>query len=250
MTGKERTTTRALLLPPARAGLLVSVRSAHEARAALAGGATILDVKEPSNGPLGRAPEDTWKGIASIAPSEIPVSVALGELVEWADPDRSHPTPDFAGIAYRKLGLAGAGPRWRSDWAGLREQFGPGASWIAVAYADWRTIPGPGATPSPLDVLAEADVAGCAGILVDTWNKGPDVPRVDLSWRGFVERARGLGLIVAIAGGLDLRAIRALRPLGPDYFAVRGAACAGGTRSGTVDAARVSELAGAIRGEP
>ena len=35
--------------------LLVSVRSAAEAEAALLGGADVIDVKEPDRGPLGRA---------------------------------------------------------------------------------------------------------------------------------------------------------------------------------------------------
>ena len=36
-------------------GLLVSVRNVEEALAALEGGASLIDVKEPSRGPLGRA---------------------------------------------------------------------------------------------------------------------------------------------------------------------------------------------------
>ena len=39
----------------AKPKLLVSVRSADEARAALAGGADLIDVKEPAHGPLGAA---------------------------------------------------------------------------------------------------------------------------------------------------------------------------------------------------
>ncbi|GIS63269.1 MAG: hypothetical protein CM1200mP2_54940 [Planctomycetaceae bacterium] len=36
-------------------GLLVSVRSGQEARAAIEGGCAVLDVKEPAHGPLGMA---------------------------------------------------------------------------------------------------------------------------------------------------------------------------------------------------
>ena len=46
------------------AGLLVSVRSAEEARAALAGGATVIDIKEPDRGPLGRAEPEVWQQVA------------------------------------------------------------------------------------------------------------------------------------------------------------------------------------------
>ena len=65
------------------AGLLVSVRSADEARTALAGGATVIDVKEPERGPLGRADPATWRAAnpverADLRP-EVPVLLMHGE---------------------------------------------------------------------------------------------------------------------------------------------------------------------------
>ena len=63
-----------------RPGLLVSVRSAPEARAACRGGATVIDVKEPARGPLGRADAPTWRAVRAVVPEAVPVSVALGEL--------------------------------------------------------------------------------------------------------------------------------------------------------------------------
>src|SRR4051795_6593943 len=95
------------------AGLLVSVRSVDEARAALAGGAAVIDVKEPDRGPLGCADFEVCRAVRRVVPPEVPVSVALGELREWMGTGRTAPPPSpdpFAGIAYRKLGLAGAGP--------------------------------------------------------------------------------------------------------------------------------------------
>jgi uncharacterized protein (UPF0264 family) len=47
---------------------------------------------------------------------------------------------------------------------------------------------------------------------------------------------------VALAGSLDVAGIRRLRPLDPDIFAVRGAACRGGDRNGPVDPERVARL--------
>ena len=41
--------------------LLVSVRNGQEAEAALAGGAHVIDVKEPARGSLGRADETTLR---------------------------------------------------------------------------------------------------------------------------------------------------------------------------------------------
>src|SRR6516162_4075910 len=103
------------------AGLLVSVRSAEEARAAVEGGATVVDVKEPDRGPLGRASGETWRAVLEMVPPSIPVSVALGELGEWQGGLGS-----LEGIAFRKLGLSGAGADWRGRWAEIRRLEGDG----------------------------------------------------------------------------------------------------------------------------
>ena len=84
-------------------------------------------------------------------------------------------------------------------------------------------------------------VESCRGLLIDTWDKSRP-GGLDLSWAPIVERARGAGRLVALAGRLDLDAIRRLAPLRPDLFAVRGAACLGGDRLATVDRGRVAEL--------
>jgi uncharacterized protein (UPF0264 family) len=222
------------------AGLLVSVRSAPEALAAVAGGAAVIDVKEPGRGPLGRADAAVWRAVRAAVPRDVPVSVALGELAEWDGAGPPSPI-DLAGIAYRKLGLAGGGKDWRARWSGLCEGSGP--AWVAVAYLDWDRAE----APRPEAVLDAAIGLGCAGILFDTWEKGRPAPAIDPGW---VERARSSGLRVAVAGGLDEAAIRRLAPLAPDLFAVRGAACRGGDRSGTIDRGRVMRLVRAALNEP
>src|SRR5258708_20746520 len=60
--------------------LLVSVRSAAEAEAALAGGAGLIDVKEPLRGPLGRADNAIVRSVIAPGARTPPVSAALGEL--------------------------------------------------------------------------------------------------------------------------------------------------------------------------
>ncbi len=108
---------------PRVAKLLVSVRSAIEAEAALAGGASIIDVKEPSRGPLGRADWSVWREVRLAVPASIPVSVALGELTEWLEPSRLEIPEDlWAGIAFRKIGLSDAGTGWIDRWRDLRER--------------------------------------------------------------------------------------------------------------------------------
>jgi uncharacterized protein (UPF0264 family) len=234
------------------AGLLVSVRSVPEARAALAGGASVIDVKEPERGPLGCAEVQVWRDIRGVVPAGLPVSVALGELRDWVRGGRRPPEPgQFDGLAYRKLGLsgAGAGAGWERAWAALRREWGPGPSWIAVVYADWARAE----APDP-DAVAEAAMAAedCAGLLIDTWDKSRPSPiAADAFWCRWFDRVRtrsGGPLLIALAGGLDAAAIARLAPLGPDLFAVRGAACDGGDRRGAIDPGRVAVLVRAVAG--
>ncbi len=219
------------------AGLLVSVRSVDEARAAFEGGASIIDVKEPARGPLGCADLAVWKAVRDAIPAGIPVSIALGELPEWSGRARPH-ARWTSGVAYRKIGLAGAGLSWSHDWSRLRDDWDAETAWVAVAYSDWVRAK----APHPDDVLDTAlAMRDCPAILVDTWDKSTRT-RIDGTWLRWFSRARQGGLKTALAGGLDEAAIDRLSALRPDWFAVRGAACRQGDRHGLVDADLVARL--------
>ncbi len=224
------------------ARLLVSVRSAEEARSAFAAGASIIDIKEPDHGSLGMAPWSVWSDVHAALPAAAPISVALGELPEWlALRGTTLPTQAWAGISYRKLGLAGAGPDWQSQWQSVRCRFGDdqGPAWIAVIYADWLAA----RAPEPESILETAiRTDGVAGVLVDTWDKARAAD-LDDRWNPFLARVRQAGKLLALAGGLDRSAIASLNPFAPDIVAVRGAACVDGNRRSRIDPERVGELA-------
>ena len=57
--------------------LLVSVRNAAEAETALAGGATVIDVKEPSRGSLGRVDDATLAEVMRRG-GRRPISAGVG----------------------------------------------------------------------------------------------------------------------------------------------------------------------------
>ena len=59
--------------------LLVSVRSAAEVAAAVAGGADIVDAKEPTRGLARRGERPVLREIARCVPAGMPFSIALGE---------------------------------------------------------------------------------------------------------------------------------------------------------------------------
>jgi (5-formylfuran-3-yl)methyl phosphate synthase len=223
--------------------LLVSVRSAEEVAAALAGGADIVDAKEPARGSLGAVTAAVLSAIAARTPAWVPLSVALGDCTGL---DELHASMDASRIAarrapvYLKLGFAGTRSfeRITALLQSAVANAGPDGI-VAVGYADH----GSAETRSPEEVLRAAVKAGARGFLVDTWRKDERALLDHLS----VERlaslsvaARAAGLLVALAGSLDGDAIARLAGLA-DVVGVRGAACRGG-RSGEVDAGRVAEL--------
>lgn len=224
-------------------GLLVSVRSASEASEALLGGVSVVDVKEPARGPLGCADPGVWRAVVAAVSGRVPVSVALGELREWAD----RPPPGlraFDGVAYRKVGLSGVvGEDWEGRWDRVRLAFGPGPGWVAVSYVDHDRA----GAPSPSAVRdASIDRPDCIGLLLDTWDKSrpADYSGFSPDWFDPVRRS---GRFVALAGGLGLGDFDRLSALRPDLLAVRGAACEGGERGGSVCRARVRRLVDASR---
>jgi uncharacterized protein (UPF0264 family) len=229
--------------------LLVSVRSAAEARWAAGAGAALIDVKEPDRGPLGRAECGVWREVSQALPPSIPLSVALGELSDWLGPNQpALPADAWASISLRKLGLAGTTTYWRQDWRGLRSRLGEDErpAWIAVVYADWQSA----SAPDP-DAIVDAacESPSIVGVLVDTWSKIEPF-RVDAAWIAWARRVRAARLTLAVAGGLNRESIPGLARLAPDIIAVRGAACVEGRRRGVIDPRRVAELAIAVAALP
>jgi uncharacterized protein (UPF0264 family) len=222
--------------------LLVSVRSAPEAEAALRGGAALLDVKEPAHGPLGRAGDATLGEVVRAVAGRRPVSAALGELADA----RGLPPADLP-LAYVKWGLAGfrGGSVWQDDLGGATRALAehrPGCRAVAVAYADWERAQAP--PPEEVCDFALAHPAGA--FLIDTWGKDGSTLLDWLSLREvgrLCERCRAAGVTVALAGSLGPGEIRVLLPVRPDWFAVRGAACRDRQRSAAIDEDRVRRLA-------
>jgi uncharacterized protein (UPF0264 family) len=232
--------------PPA---LLVSVRDPSECSAAIAGGASLIDVKEPRSGPMGMADPDVIAEVAAQVSGRLPVSVALGELVDWPVRPRIELV---TGITFVKIGLAGCGglPNWPELFDEFRAQveMQSHARLVAVAYADWRRAN----APSPEHVVEFAFGRQLAAFLIDTCVKDG---RTLLDWTSaeqLGEICKRLGsrrIPLALAGSLGREQIHELRPVRPAWFAVRGAACNGG-RDGTIDSERVRELVNEIALQP
>jgi uncharacterized protein (UPF0264 family) len=219
--------------------LIVSVRNRVEAQDALAGGADLLDVKEPTRGSLGAPDLTDVADILGLAAGRCPVSAALGELIGYRKNLIGLP------VSYLKWGLAGCAgtPEWPERFFRLVDLIRtavPEARPVAVAYADWQRAQ----APSPHQVLEEGRKTGCSAFLIDTCIKDG---RGILSWFGLPElralraAAHDQEMEFALAGSLQADDIPAALELAPEWIAVRGAVCRGG-RKGPLCREKVSQL--------
>lgn len=221
--------------------LLVSVRDAAEAQAALDGGADWIDLKEPTRGPLGAVDADVAHEVVALAHSRAAISAACGELLDWPQsPARRLLAVD--GIAQLKLGLAGCREHaWRDAWlAAQREATDAGKGIVAVIYADAE----PAQAPSPAEIAEFASAHGAKWLLVDTFDKGQGTLADFLNSEELLAlfaAAKAQGMTTAAAGRLTAEAIAVLPREVVDVAAVRSAAC-GGQRHATVSAAAVAAL--------
>jgi uncharacterized protein (UPF0264 family) len=232
-------------------GLLVSVRTAAEARAAVAGGAAIIDIKEPKAGPLGRATVSVTVGIIEAVAGARPITLACGELVDGIEQISAHTHDVWSRLgANQAVPVAvKAGPRglrgrpWSEAFARFKNGLPAGVEAVAVAYADWSKS---GNDP-PLRMLFRAHEAGARTVLIDTFDKAAaglvSIASAD-DLRLWIDQARSLSLRLALAGRLTATEVDLVFRLGGDVAGVRSAACLGG-RSGQVDA---SLVAGLVRG--
>ncbi len=228
--------------------LLVSVVSAEEARRAVAGGADIVDVKDPREGALGAPSPRVVSEVVAAVGGAAPVSVALGDL-----PALPHTAALAArgavacGAQFVKVGLRGV---CEVDGAvavmsAVLDAVGDQVGVIAVAYADAGALDPPALSPAWLPLVIER--TGIAGALVDTFVKDGRglygwLSEAELT--GFVARTRAAGGTFGVAGQLRLGD---LRRTDADIVGVRSAVCRGGDRSSEIALELVADAVAEVR---
>jgi len=222
--------------------LLVSVADTAEAKAAIEGGADIIDAKDPTTGALGRVSLSMLQAIRETVASSIPLSAALGDV---RFPEAV--SPQFDGIdvplSFVKLGLHGfdAGSCARSIAAGVaRASRLPGEpGLVVVGFADMQKTGG-------LNLAQIADLAvreGADGFLVDTARKASG-SLFDYCTTGDLRAIRSnlpAAFTFAVAGSLRVEDIAAAIETDAHVMGVRGAACESG-RASRVSSAAVARL--------
>lgn len=230
---------------PHKTGLLVSVRTPEEAAVAVAAGAALIDVKDPSRGPLGMAHQEVLAAVQAAVGDAVPVSAALGE---WS-PNALTETAWHLELKpkYVKWGLAGYAPvpGWGEDLLDTRRQVPAETEVVLVSYADWELAK----CPPPAEVVKFAKRFRYTTVLFDTFTKSGKTLLDYLPPAELTELVAGLKRVraaVALGGSLKLEQVKQLKPLGVDWLAVRGAVCVGGQRDADLDPVRLRKWVDAV----
>lgn len=222
--------------------MLASVANQAEAEAVLAGGADIIDLKDPAKGALGAVDSHVAAQIVHFIGKRKPISAAAGSASgKPGDIIDAAAALAATGVDYVKAGF----PRHCAPDCvrALGKQI-INTKLVGVLFAD------EGPNLDMLDLMAES---GFAGAMLDTAKKGAgrlldhmDIAALD----GFIGRCRKSGLMAGLAGSLEPPDVPRLLPLQPDYLGFRGSLCRGRVREAAIDAESVRKIRDLISREP
>ena len=226
--------------------LLVSPMNVEEARAALAGGADIIDVKNPKEGSLGANFPWAIRAVADVARGIAPVSATIGDLpFKPGTASLAALGAAVSGAEYVKAGLLGAKDQAQAvemleGIVRAVKDYDPKKKVVASGYSDFLRA----GCLSPLLLPQAAASAGADLVMVDTAVKDGR-PTFDFMSEAeleqFISLGHSEGLEVALAGSIGFAHLDLLKRLQPEIIGVRGIVC-GGDRSSSVQAELVAEV--------
>jgi len=228
--------------------LLISPKNETEAVEAVAGGADIIDIKNPDEGPLGASFPWIIRRVRQVTPANIEVSCTVGEA-----PNRP------GSIALASLGAASMGVNYiKAGLFGLKnveeavylmrnvtqaaKDYNPAIKVVVSGYADAARV----GTVDPMLVPkiayeAKADIAMLDTAIKDGKKLFAFLTKPQI--RSFANKAHGYGLKVALAGSLQKEDLPEVYALGADVAGIRGAACTSSDRvNGQITREKVQKL--------
>jgi uncharacterized protein (UPF0264 family) len=224
-----------------------------EALEAIAGGADILDVKNPLEGALGASFPWVIRRIRELTPRRLEVSCTLGEVGFFAG---SVSLAAFGaaslGVDYIKVGIYGI--KTAEDAVYLLQnvvraakECNPKIKVAVAGYADAEKI----GSINPLLIPEIAQKAQADVAMLDTSVKDGKTLFDNLTVeqiKNFVDSAHDYGLKAALAGSLRKQDLPMVYTLGADIAGLRGAACTDNNRvTGQITRKRVAELVEVVR---
>ena len=233
--------------------LLISPTNEKEAKEAIAGGADIIDVKNPQEGALGANFPWVIKRIRKITPKNLKLSCTLGEVPDLpGSMSLAALGAASLGVDYIKVGICGFSTNQEAislldSINKAAKECNPKIKVVAVGYADALRI-------GALDPIQIPEVAFKAHVdvaMLDTAVKDGKNLFTSLSLeqiKKFIDNTHRYGLEAAMAGSLSKEDLSAVYGLGADIAGLRGAACTKGDRvAGEIRQELVSELSNTIK---
>jgi len=224
-----------------------------EASEAIAGGADIIDVKNPQEGALGANFPWVIKRIREIAPRNIQVSCALGDVPNLPGSiSLAALGAASLGVDYIKVGLYGFKTPKEAVFLlqnvnKAAKDCNPKIKVAAAGYADAERI-------GALDPMLIPEIASLAQVdlaMIDTAVKdGKNLFNflTAKQLEKFVDSAHKLGLEAALAGSLRKQDLPVIYGLGADVAGLRGAACTNSDRdNGQITRKLVQDLAETVK---
>jgi (5-formylfuran-3-yl)methyl phosphate synthase len=233
--------------------LLVSPINENEASEAIAGGADIIDVKNPKEGALGANYPWIIKRIKAITPKSVQVSCTLGEVGNLpGSVSLAALGAASLGVDYIKVGLHGI--KTVQEAIFLLQNVSRASKGcnhkirVAVAgYADAERIGDIDSSLIPeIAYKSQVDVAMLDTSIKDGKNLFDYLTLEQL--KKFVNSAHDFGLEAALAGSLGKGDLPVVYALGADVAGLRGAACTNSNRvTGQITKELVCELVEVVR---
>jgi uncharacterized protein (UPF0264 family) len=221
-----------------------------EAKAALKGGADILDVKNPEEGSLGANFPWAIKEVVQLAGGKIPVSATIGDLdYKPGTASLAALGAAFSGADYIKAGLLGIKTSEQAENMLTKivrsvKDYSPEKKVVASAYSDFNRV----GSISPMLLPKVAKNCGADVVMVDTAIKDGRSTFEFMNEQEldeFISAGVKLGLDVAIAGTIGFKDLDLLKRLSPSIIGVRGIVC-GGDRKSSIKPELVTKLKLAI----
>ena len=226
--------------------LLVSPINLEEAKAAYNGGADIIDVKNPKEGSLGANFPWVIRSVKEAMDPKTPVSATIGDMnYKPGTASLAALGAAVAGADYVKVGLYDVQTTEQAidmveHVVKSVKDYDPSKKVVISGYADYKRINSiPLRELPPICADCGADVVMMDTGIKDGRSTFEFMTNEELSQ--FVESARDLGLVTAIAGNIKFEDIEAINQIGPDIIGIRGCVC-GGDRNSTIQQKLVEEL--------
>ena len=233
--------------------LLISPKNTKEAAEAIAGGADIIDVKNPAEGALGANYPWVIKQIKAVTPKNVEVSCTLGEVPNLPGSiSLAALGAATLGVDYVKVGLYGLKTSREAtillqNVSKAAKECNPKIKVVATGYADAQKI----GSVDPLLIPKIACNAQVDVAMLDTAVKDGKTLFDYLTLeqlKKFVNSTHSLGLQAALAGSLRRQDLPIVYGLGADVAGLRGAACTYSDRNkGEITRKLVSDLVETLR---